>query len=43
MYATFIFRALNKEDIKKIVYLELDKVTLSLNEHDLVLTATEDA
>jgi ATP-dependent Clp protease ATP-binding subunit ClpC len=41
--ATVIFRALNKEDIKKIVSLELDKVSLRLKEHDLVLTATEEA
>ncbi len=41
--ATVIFRALNKEDIQKIVSLELDKVSLRLTEHDLVLTATEEA
>ena len=41
--ATVIFRALNKEDILKIVSLELDKVSLRLTDHDLVLTATEEA
>ena len=41
--ATVIFRALNKEDIAKIVTLELDKVSLRLKDHDLVLTATEEA
>jgi ATP-dependent Clp protease ATP-binding subunit ClpC len=41
--ATVIFRALNKEDIKKIVSLELDKVSLRLTDHDLILTATEEA
>ncbi|HSG44991.1 MAG TPA: AAA family ATPase, partial [Anaerolineales bacterium] len=40
---TVIFRALNKEDIAKIVSLELDKVSLRLKDHDLVLTATEEA
>ena len=41
--ATVIFRALNKEDIQKIVSLELDKVSLRLKDHDLVLTANEEA
>ena len=41
--ATVIFRALNKEDIQKIVTLELDKVSLRLKDHDLILTATEEA
>jgi ATP-dependent Clp protease ATP-binding subunit ClpC len=41
--ATVIFRALNKEDILKIVSLELDKVSLRLTDHDLVLTATDEA
>ena len=41
--ATVIFRALNKEDIQKIVSLELDKVALRLKDHDLVLTATPEA
>jgi ATP-dependent Clp protease ATP-binding subunit ClpC len=41
--ATVIFRALNKEDILKIVSLELDKVSLRLKDHDLVLTSTDEA
>ncbi|HKJ39920.1 MAG TPA: ATP-dependent Clp protease ATP-binding subunit [Anaerolineales bacterium] len=41
--ATVIFRALNKEDIQKIVSLELDKVSLRLKDHDLILTATDEA
>src|SRR5574339_348997 len=41
--ATVIFRSLNKEDIQKIVALELDKVAERLKEHNLVLTATPDA
>jgi ATP-dependent Clp protease ATP-binding subunit ClpC len=41
--ATVIFRALNKEDIQQIVSLELDKVSLRLKEHDLILTATDEA
>jgi ATP-dependent Clp protease ATP-binding subunit ClpC len=41
--ATVIFRALNKEDIQKIVALELDKVALRLKDHDLTLTATPEA
>src|ERR1041384_384853 len=38
--AVIIFRSLNKEDIQKIVSLELDKVADRLKEHNLVLTAT---
>ncbi|HUH97829.1 MAG TPA: ATP-dependent Clp protease ATP-binding subunit [Anaerolineales bacterium] len=38
--SVIIFRALNKEDIKKIVSLELDKVAERLKEHNLTLTAT---
>jgi ATP-dependent Clp protease ATP-binding subunit ClpC len=38
-----IFRSLNKEDIHRIVSLELDKVAERLKEHDLVLTATTEA
>ncbi len=38
-----IFRSLNKEDIQKIVALELDKVSERLKEHELTLTATEEA
>jgi ATP-dependent Clp protease ATP-binding subunit ClpC len=41
--ATVIFRSLNKEDIQKIVTLELDKVALRLKDHDLTLTATPEA
>jgi ATP-dependent Clp protease ATP-binding subunit ClpC len=41
--ATVIFRALNKEDIQKIVSLELAKVADRITEHDLVLTATPEA
>jgi ATP-dependent Clp protease ATP-binding subunit ClpC len=41
--ATVIFRALNKEDIQKIVSLELAKVAERLREHNLLLTATDDA
>jgi ATP-dependent Clp protease ATP-binding subunit ClpC len=38
-----IFRALNKEDIQRIVALELDKVADRVKEHNLVLTATPEA
>jgi ATP-dependent Clp protease ATP-binding subunit ClpC len=38
-----IFRSLNKEDIQKIVSLELDKVAERLKEHNLTLTATPEA
>ena len=38
-----IFRSLNKEDIQKIVSLELDKVAERLTEHNLILTATPEA
>jgi ATP-dependent Clp protease ATP-binding subunit ClpC len=41
--ATVIFRSLNKEDIQKIVRLELDKVAERLKEHNLILTATPEA
>jgi ATP-dependent Clp protease ATP-binding subunit ClpC len=41
--ATVIFRSLNKEDIQKIVRLELNKVAERLKEHDLVLTASPEA
>ena len=43
MDSVVIFRSLNKEDIQKIVSLELDKVALRLKDHDLVLTATNEA
>jgi len=35
-----VFRALNKEDIQKIVTLELDKVALRLKDHSIRLTAS---
>jgi ATP-dependent Clp protease ATP-binding subunit ClpC len=38
--AVVIFRSLNKEDIQRIVSLELDKVAERLTEHNLLLTAT---
>jgi ATP-dependent Clp protease ATP-binding subunit ClpC len=41
--AVVIFRSLNKEDIQKIVNLELEKVAERLKEHNLVLTATTEA
>ncbi len=41
--ATVIFRSLNKEDIQKIVALELDKVAERLKEHDLELVASPEA
>jgi ATP-dependent Clp protease ATP-binding subunit ClpC len=41
--AVVIFRALNKEDIQKIVSLELDKVAERLKEHNLELVASPEA
>jgi ATP-dependent Clp protease ATP-binding subunit ClpC len=41
--SVIVFRALNKDDIRKIVTLELDKVTERLAEHEVTLTATEAA
>ena len=38
-----VFRALSREDIKEIVQLELDKVSLRLEEHAIVITTTPDA
>ncbi|HUE99463.1 MAG TPA: ATP-dependent Clp protease ATP-binding subunit [Anaerolineales bacterium] len=38
--AVVIFRSLNKEDIQRIVSLELNKVAERLKEHNLILTAT---
>ncbi len=35
-----VFRSLNKDNIKKIVQLELDKVALRLEEHNIELQAT---
>src|SRR5512133_3035981 len=43
MDSIVIFRSLNKEDIQQIVSLELNKVSERLKDHELVLTATEDA
>ncbi len=43
MDSVVIFRSLNKEDIQKIVSLELDKVSERLKDHELVLTASEEA
>ena len=43
MDSVVIFRALNKEDIQQIVSLELNKVSERLKDHDLVLTASEEA
>jgi ATP-dependent Clp protease ATP-binding subunit ClpC len=41
--ATIIFRALNREDLLKIVSLELDKVAKRLEEHQISLQATPEA
>jgi ATP-dependent Clp protease ATP-binding subunit ClpC len=41
--SVIVFRSLNKEDIEKIVQLELDKVAERLEEHDIVLRATPSA
>src|SRR5512138_2618562 len=41
--AVVIFRSLNREDIQRIVSLELDKVAERLKEHNLILTATPEA
>ena len=41
--AVIVFRALNRENIQQIVKLELDKVALRLQEHEIVLHATPDA
>jgi ATP-dependent Clp protease ATP-binding subunit ClpC len=38
-----VFRSLNKEDIRKIVNLELDKVSVRLKEHEIKLHASEAA
>jgi ATP-dependent Clp protease ATP-binding subunit ClpC len=43
MDSVVIFRSLNKEDIQKIVSLELDKVAERLTEHNLVLVASPEA
>ncbi len=41
--SVIVFRSLNKEDIKKIVSLELGKVSERLKEHDMHLQPTEAA
>ncbi len=38
--SVIVFRSLNKEDIQRIVKLELEKVAARLTEHNLSLTAT---
>jgi ATP-dependent Clp protease ATP-binding subunit ClpC len=38
--SVIVFRSLNKEDIKQIVQLELNKVAQRLEEHNIVLNAT---
>jgi ATP-dependent Clp protease ATP-binding subunit ClpC len=38
--SVIVFRSLNKEDITKIVELELNKVAIRLEEHTITLTAT---
>ena len=38
--SVIVFRSLNKDDIRQIVTLELDKVTERLAEHEVKLTAT---
>lgn len=43
MDSIVIFRSLNKEDIQKIVSLELAKVSERLKDHNLALTASEEA
>jgi ATP-dependent Clp protease ATP-binding subunit ClpC len=41
--SVIIFRALNKENLRAIVNLEIDKVSERLQEHNLTLKPTEDA
>jgi ATP-dependent Clp protease ATP-binding subunit ClpC len=41
--SVIVFRSLNKEDIKKIVLLELDKVSARLEEHEVILAPTQAA
>ncbi len=41
--SVIVFRSLNREDIEKIVSLELDKVSERLAEHEIILQATEAA
>jgi ATP-dependent Clp protease ATP-binding subunit ClpC len=41
--AVIVFRALNRDNIQQIVKLELDKVAVRLQEHEIVLHATPTA
>jgi ATP-dependent Clp protease ATP-binding subunit ClpC len=41
--SVIVFRSLNQDDIRKIVNLELDKVSSRLTEHSVTLTATDAA
>jgi len=41
--SVIVFRSLNKDSIRKIVSLELDKVASRLQDHELTLTATTEA
>ena len=41
--SVIVFRSLSRENIKKIVSLELDKVANRLHEHEIVLHASENA
>ena len=41
--SVIVFRSLNRDDIRKIVRLELDKVGARLRDHNLVLQATDAA
>ena len=41
--SVIVFRSLSKDDINKIVSLELNKVAERLTEHEIVLTATPEA
>jgi ATP-dependent Clp protease ATP-binding subunit ClpC len=41
--SVIVFRSLNREDIRQIVNLELDKVTARLCEHEVTLEATDAA
>ena len=41
--AVVVFHALNREDIQKIVAIELDKVAKRLEDHDIVLRASQEA
>jgi ATP-dependent Clp protease ATP-binding subunit ClpC len=41
--SVIVFRSLNKDDIKQIVELELNKVSQRLEEHEVILNATPEA